>query len=139
MDNAWRFQIPLASRQANITQNNSLEFVASFISVCIAIINKYAGKETCFLALGDNSLAVGWLQKTYVDETKNLPMHIATCKYTEILLQADCFLCSQHISGIHNNVADALRQRFDLSDDALTKFICSAYPSQVPNLLTITQ
>jgi hypothetical protein len=98
----------------------------------------YVAKETCFLALGDNSSAIGWLHKADVDESKNLPMHIAAQKYAEILLQADCCLYSQHIRGIHNNVADALSHKVELSDEALTSFICSNYKSQVPNLLRIS-
>ncbi len=68
---------------------------------------------------------------------KNLPMHIAARKYAEILLKVDCCLYSQHISGIHNNVADALSCKTNLSDDDLTSFICSNYPSQVPNSVKI--
>ncbi len=101
-------------------------------------MNKNASRETCFLALGDNLSAIGWLHKANVDETKNLPLHIAARKYTEILLQADCCVYSQHISGIHKNVADALSRKVDFSDDDLTKFICSNYPSQVPNSLKIS-
>jgi hypothetical protein len=62
MGHAWRFPIPIAFRQAIIHQNNSLEFVASIISVWIAIRSNQANAETCFLALGDNSSAIGWLQ-----------------------------------------------------------------------------
>jgi hypothetical protein len=57
--NAWRFQIPDSFRQSMLQQNNSLEFVASLVSVWVALVNNYAEKEMCFLALGDNSSAVG--------------------------------------------------------------------------------
>jgi hypothetical protein len=136
--NAWRFQIPESARQSVLLQNNSLEFVASLISVWVAIAKNYAEKETCFLALGDNSSAVGWLHKSNVDESTNLPLHIAARKYAEILLEADCCLYSQHIKGISNNVADSLSRRFDLSDDALSNFIRLSYPSQVPNSFKIS-
>jgi hypothetical protein len=135
--NAWRFKIPESSRQSVLHRNNLLEFVASLISVWMAITKNYTEKETCFLALGDNSSAVGWLHKSNVDETKNLPLHIAAHKYAEILLEADCCLYSQHISGTNNNVADALSRRFDLTDKALSSFICSSYTLQVPNKLKI--
>jgi hypothetical protein len=103
----------------------------------MAITKNYTEKETCFLALGDNASAVGWLHKSNVDETKNLPLHIAARKYAKILLEADCCLYSQHISSTNNNVADALSCRFDLTDEALSSFICSSYTLQVPNKLTI--
>jgi hypothetical protein len=136
---AWRFQIPPDFRQAVLRQNNSLEFVASILSVWVAIQNEYAEKETCFLALGDNSSAVGWLHKANIDESKNLPLHLAARKYAEILIEADCCVYSQHINGIHNNVADALSRRFDLSDEDLTSFILSSFPSQVPKTFKIYQ
>jgi hypothetical protein len=136
--NAWRFQIPSAFRKDVVHQNNLLEFVASVISVWVAIINGVAEKEACFLALGDNSSAVGWLHKSNIVDTKNLPLHIASWKYAEVLLQADCCLYSQHICGAQNNVADALSRKFDLNDETLTNFICSTYPSQVPNHILIS-
>jgi hypothetical protein len=103
-----------------VSQNNSLKLVASFLLVWITIKYNYMEKETCFLALGDNSSAIRWFHKATVDETKTLSMHIAVCKYAEILLQADCCLYSWHLSGINNNVADALSCKVDLSDDDLT-------------------
>ena len=52
--------------------------------------------------------AVGWLHKANVDDTKNLPLHMATRKYAEILLQADCCLYSQNIAEEYNIMADIL-------------------------------
>lgn len=109
---------PLAS------QNNSLEFVAALVSVWAAILSEEAPKETCFLALGDNSSAVGWLHKANVDDSKNLPLHMAARKYVEILLQADCCLYSQHIPGKKSIVANILSRKFDLSHHDLTFFHC---------------
>jgi hypothetical protein len=137
MENAWRFPIPPEFHQAIIRQNNSLEFVASIVSVWLAIHKEYVEKEACFLALGDNASAVGWPHKANMDETKNSPLHIAARKYAEILMEADCCVYSQHIKGIQNNVADALSRKFDFTDEDLTKFILSNIPSQVPNSLRI--
>jgi hypothetical protein len=89
MGRAWRFPIPPEFRQTVLKQNNSLEFVASILFVWIAIQNEYAKKETCFLALGDNLSAVGWLHKANIDESKNLPLHLAARKYAEVLKEAD--------------------------------------------------
>jgi hypothetical protein len=137
MGKAWRFPIPPDLRQAVLKQNNSLEFVASILSVWVAIQNEYAEKETYFLALGDNSSAVGWLHKANMDESKNLPLHLAARKYAEVLMEADCCVYSQHINGIYNNVADALSRRFDLTDKDLTQVIRLSFPSQVPRALKI--
>jgi len=138
MGRAWRFPIPEEFRSAVLYQNNSLEFLASLVSVWVAISKNYAESEMCFLALGDNSSAVGWLHKANVDDTKNYPLHIAARKYGEILLQADCCVYGQHIRGIYNNVADALSRKSELSDKDLTSYILSNFSSQVPNYLTIS-
>jgi hypothetical protein len=129
MENAWRNPIPPEFCQVILKQNNSLEFVASIVSVWLAIQNKYVEKEICFLALGDNSSAVGWLHKANMDETKNLPLHIVSRKYAKVLMEADCCVYSQHINRFHNNVADALSRKYDSTDEDLTKFICLNFPS----------
>jgi hypothetical protein len=36
----------------------------------VPILQKKGLKEVCFLALGDNSSAVGWLHKANIDDTK---------------------------------------------------------------------
>ncbi len=48
MGNAWRFPIPPEFHQAILRQNNSLEFVASIVSVWLAIHKKYVEREACF-------------------------------------------------------------------------------------------
>ncbi len=115
-----------------LTKNNSLELVAVLISVWVSIVNNTAKSKTCFLALSDNSSAVGWLHKASIDDTKNLPLHMASRKYAEILMGADCCLYSQHIAGKQNVVADYLSRNFDLSEEELTSFVLSNYTNQVP-------
>ncbi len=136
MGRAWYFLIPPEFRQAVIKQNNSLEFVASILSVWIAIQNEYVEKETRLLALGDNSSAVGRLHKANMDESKNLLLLVAR-KYAEVLIEPDCCVYSQHINGIHNSIADALSRRVDLTDEELTHVICSSFSSQVPKAFKI--
>jgi hypothetical protein len=81
---------------------------------------------------------VGWLHKANVDESKNLPLHMAARKYAEILLQADCCLYSQQIAGKNNTIADILSRKFDLPNDELTAFILSNFDSQVPQSFTVS-
>jgi hypothetical protein len=128
---AWRYQLSADDTRACQNQNNSLEFAAALISVWAAILNESTNREECFLALCDNSSAVCWLHKANMDETKNLPLHLAARKFAEVLLHADCFLYSQHIPGHKNVVADMLSRRFDCSDNILTSFIVSNYSPQV--------
>jgi hypothetical protein len=113
-------------------RNNALELVAAIITVWQASLSGDAPTETCFLSFCNNSSVVGWLHKANIDDTQNLPLHSAAQKHAEILLNSNCCLYSQHIAGARNNVADALSRKNDLQDTALTQFILSTYPSQVP-------
>ncbi len=97
---------------------------------CFTIPSEYYDKE-CFLSLGDNTSSVRWLHRANIDDTSNLPLFISSQKYAQILLANRCYLYSQHIPGITNNVANALKCRFDLNDGDLTKFVCSTYQHQV--------
>jgi hypothetical protein len=69
LGNAWQFQLSPDDTVACHSSNNSLEFVAALISVWVAIITR-ENKEDCFLALGDNMSAMGWLHKANIDESK---------------------------------------------------------------------
>ena len=128
---AWRWEIPSEFQEAVALRNNCLEFMASIITVWQAILHHRAKKEECFLSLGDNTSSVGWLHKANVDQTKNLPLFLASRKFAKIMLTSHSCLYSQHIPGVSNGVADALSRRFDLSDEELTSFILSSHASQV--------
>jgi hypothetical protein len=58
--------------------------------VWLSIYSGSAPKYSCFLALGDNSPAVGWLHKANVDEENNKPLHLAARHYAKILLNGEC-------------------------------------------------
>jgi hypothetical protein len=122
--NAWQYKLSEDDRIACTYQNNSLEFVAVLISVWVSIKNNTAESKMCFLALSDNSSAI--------DDTKNLPLHMASRKYAEILMGADCCSYSQHIAGKQNVVADYLSRNFDHLEEELTSFVLSNYTNQVP-------
>ncbi len=76
--------------------------------------------------------ATGWLHKANIDASNNYPLHQAARKYAELLMEEDCCLYSQHIKGVHNNVADALSRLHHYSPEDLTSFILHQYPTQVP-------
>ncbi len=129
---AWRLKIPDKFQKRVQNKNNSLEFLASIITVWFTILNHQAPPNSCFLSLGDNTSAVGWLHKANIDETKNYPLHSAARHYATILISNHCCLYSQHIKGINNKVADTLSRLHDYSPESLTTFISQHYPSQVP-------
>jgi hypothetical protein len=130
--NAWQYQLSEEDSIACQRQNNSIEFMAAVITAWVAIQSGNVPTEACFLALCDNSSSVGWLHKANVDDTKNLPLHMAARKYAKVLLQADCCLYSQYIAGVSNTVADILSRKFDLPHPELSVFIKSHYSKQVP-------
>jgi hypothetical protein len=129
---AWRLEIPTEFKEFVRLENNTLEFVASMVSVWLTILTCIKEEYPCFLALGDNMPAVSWLHKANVDENENKPLHLATRKYAEILMQHNCCLYSQHIQGEKNKVADALSRLHHLSPLCMHTYIISNFPSQVP-------
>jgi hypothetical protein len=74
---ALRLQIPEEFQTHVQNKNNSLELLASIITVWFTIFQKQGPPNSCFLSLGDNTSAVGWLHKANIDETKNYPLHAA--------------------------------------------------------------
>jgi hypothetical protein len=128
---AWRWAIPNEFQEGVTNRNNCLEFLASIVTVWQSILHHRAKKEECFLSLGDNTSAIGWLHKANVDQDKNLPLFLAARKFAKIMLASNSCLYSQHITGVSNGVADALSRKFELSDDDLTFSIFSSHASQV--------
>jgi hypothetical protein len=135
---SWQYKLSPEDSRACARQNNSLEFVATLITVWLSARRNDKEAEHCFLALSDNSSTVGWLHKANVDDSKNLPLHMATRKFAEGLLEADCCLYSQHIAGEKNIVADFLSRKFHLNHNDLTSLILTSFPSQVPPLFRVS-
>jgi hypothetical protein len=108
---AWSWEIPPEYQQRVQNKNNMLEFLATLVTASFTISKNIQHQYPCFLALGDNSSAVGWLHKANINAENNFPLHEAARKFSKILLQHDCYLYSQHVRGVHNNVADALSRR----------------------------
>jgi hypothetical protein len=106
--------------------------LASVISIWQAILHDRTSAEECFLSLSDNSSAVGWLHKASINPDKNLPLFFASRKFAKILLLSNTCIYSQHIPGVSNKIADALSQRFDMSDNSLFSFIHVLCPKMVP-------
>jgi hypothetical protein len=129
--NSWRYQIPAEFQESLWLKNNCLEFVAMILTVWQAILLEFSCPDDCFLSLGDNSSAVGWLHKASVDSSKDLPLFLASRKFAQIMLTSNSCLYSQHIPGVSNTIADALSHRFDLMDDELTQFVNSLPSNQV--------
>jgi hypothetical protein len=113
--------------------------LGSVISIWQAILHERTSAEDCFLSLGDNSSAVGWLHKASVDPDKNLSLFLASRKFAKILLSSNTCIYSQHIPGVSNKITDALSRKFDMTDNSLVSFIHSICPHQVPPSFRIYQ
>jgi hypothetical protein len=59
---AWRLKIP--SDCIGCTHINTLEFIASIISIWIDIYNKDISQNDCILSQTDSTTAAGWLKKS---------------------------------------------------------------------------
>jgi hypothetical protein len=100
------YQIPDRFKDCINNKNNCLEFLASIISIWQAILYERINPEECFLSLGDNTLAAGWLHKASIDPDKNLPLFLAPRKFAKILVTSNTCIYSQHIPGIPNKIAN---------------------------------
>jgi hypothetical protein len=120
------------SKKLKTTKTFFLKFLAFIISIWQAILYERTSPKECFLSPGNNLSAVGWLHKVGVDPDKNLPLFLASRKFTKIMLSSNKCIYSQHIPGASNKSSDALSRRFNLSDKSLSSFISSLCPNQVP-------
>ena len=151
---AWRIRIPQTSPIfGHRGINNLLEFVGMAINIWLSCLEDESS-ESCILAIGDNTSALGWLHNTsrldpsWTAHTAHL---IVARKVAQLLMEFKCCLASQHVKGELNLVADLLSfagegrgKRHplafdDLADDELTERFLTALPSQVPENFVISQ
>ena len=111
---AWRIRVPKeAPYYGDDSVNNVLEFLGMAISVLLLLkeARDSGEKFPCLLVLGDNTSAISWLFKSgrvsksvhYYPTIKRIARHVA-----RTVTESRAQLCSQHIAGSQNQVADAL-------------------------------
>jgi len=111
---AWRIRVPRdCPLYGDDTANNVLEFLAMAISILLLLKEAAEDQERqpCILVLGDNTSAVSWIYRSgrvarnsrYYPAVKFIARTIASRA-----LQAGAQICSQHIAGGTNIVADLL-------------------------------
>jgi hypothetical protein len=130
---AWQLEIP--SNLRNRKSQNFLEFLACIVQIILLLKESNWKKGDCFLSIGDNISALGWIRKANFDpEDPDQATHIALAReFMSIVIDCSIVLYSQWFAGIDNTVADALSRRHDLSTEQLTKFIVSNFPEQTPH------
>ena len=151
---AWRIRIPPTSPIfGHKGINNLLEFVGMAVNIWLSCMEG-GPPESCILAIGDNTSALGWLHNTSRLDT-NWAAHAAHLqvarKIAMLLMEFNCCLASQHVKGELNLVADLLSfsgegrgKRHPLAfdepaNDVLTERFLSTFPSQVPENFVISQ
>ncbi len=151
---AWRLQISDSSLiHGNKVINNILEFQGMAINIWLSCLDS-EGCESCILAIGDNTSAIGWLHNSsHLDiEWEACRAHLQVAqKIATLLTEHQCCLALQHIKGELNVVADLLSFEgidhgkvhpiaFDRpANDELTSRFLTHYPSQVPANFVISQ
>lgn len=89
------------------------------------------------LAFTDNSSCVSWLYRSnFDDRSQPINAEIST-RLARTCIDQSFTIHSQHIRGLDNKLADALSRLHHLSDDDLTDFAVSQFPSQTPRNLRI--
>jgi hypothetical protein len=126
----WRIFLPPRHRY-RLTLN-TLEFLASVVTVWIDVLAGRAIPESCFLAETDSTTGAGWLHKSnFAKEYKQAQLRIAR-KYAELLMDSGTCLYSQHIKGKHIGVTDSLSRDHNLDNEELTSLLYFALPLQMP-------
>jgi len=128
---AWRFELPVNLRLRSSL--NSLEFIASVITIWVDILENKISPEDCILSQSDSTSASGWLRKSIFSGDEDSIIQMTTARHlASFILQSKSCLYSQWFPGRENSVADSLSRDFHLNDSILSKFILSSVPNQVP-------
>ena len=148
---AWRIRVPSdCPFHGEDTANNVLEFLGMAVSVLLLLKEAAEDREEhpCLLVLGDNTSAVSWIFRSgrvsknsrYYAAVKFIARTIASHA-----LQAGAQICSQHLAGVTNIVADILSFEGDCRgvtnpitrdcppDDVLTERVHKFYSQVVPS------
>ena len=137
---AWRYRLP--RWMTSHCHINLLEFIASIIAIWLEIIeeNKVDKlKHEKYLAMTDNSSAVGWLYKSNFNPKLQPGHDTAARKLAVLLMEAEASIESQHIRGVHNVVADSLSRDHHINKTHLAFILKSLFPSQAPQNLEISE
>ena len=151
---AWRIRVPKTSViYGSDKVNNLLEFIGMVINIWLICLEP-GSDQSCILAIGDNTSAIGWLHSTshLVQTWGAHSAHLMVARtLAKLLMTHNCCLASQHLKGELNLVADWLsfvgsetRGKAhplafdDPPDDILTDRFHQSLPSQIPENFAIS-
>ena len=114
---AWRIRIPewsILTRAPGV--NNVLEFLGMAVNVLLLCREASCTEHDCLMVLGDNTSAIGWLHRSgRMDRDSPFwkPVSMIARKTASTILDSKVCLCSQHVKGVDNVVADLLSYEGD--------------------------
>jgi hypothetical protein len=126
---AWRWALP-QDLWGKFTLN-SLEFIASFISFWIGILDVTIHPGDCVLSETDITSAQGWLYKSNFDDSDQEIQMLIARKMVEIANAASIVLYSQWLPVKENIVPDCLSRDHNMSDPKLLHMLRLFIPSQI--------
>ena len=115
---AYRYHLP-RHLQGRVS-NNALEFLASTVGCWLDYLTGHIPKQSCTLALTDNSSACGWLHKSNFTSTDHSFHADIAEQLATIFIDFDSSLYSQYFAGSLNVIADSLSCDHHLSDSQLS-------------------
>jgi hypothetical protein len=130
---AWRLQLPVQLRYRK--SQNFLEYLACMTQLICILFESDWRPGDCFLCIGDNTSALGWIRKSKFrpDKDPEQASHLALARHiTHLLAELDVTQGGKWLPGVDNGVADALSRRHELNDSDLTDYIVSSFPTQTP-------
>jgi hypothetical protein len=111
-ERAWRVRVPESSQVYGVSEaNNILAFLAMAVTIWLALLDCEAQGlvDECILGLGDNTSAIGWIFRSTrlpKDSPYYFPVQLIARKIALLLNDSPNGLCSQHLRGESNHVAD---------------------------------
>jgi hypothetical protein len=131
---AWRYQIQ--PEDQNQKSQNFLEYLACMTQLVCMLGGNNWRRDDCFLIVGDNTSALGWIRKSNFTPEKDPEQatHLALARHiTAMLADFGVTQSGQWRPGVDNGVADTLSRQHDPSDAELTDLIFKSFPEQTPN------
>jgi hypothetical protein len=154
---AWRIRIPTSSSLYGVSEaNNVLEFLAMAVTIWLILLDctEKGITDECILSLGNNTSAIGWIfRSARLPPTSPYyaPVQIIARKVALLVTESHQGLCSQHLKGGNNFIADWLSFTTqtrdakinpvafdDPADDTLTDRFHSAFPQLIPQRFKIS-
>jgi len=131
---AWHLKIPADSIIYEVNAVNSvLEFLVMVITIWLSVHNMNSHSE-CIIGLGDNTSALWWLyhySKLKVSSKYYDAVELIARKLALVITKLDHQLCSQHLPGNLNHMADYLSYHTQCSREFIKT--CQAKLMEAPS------